>query len=1789
MSDLLEQEKKALRRQIEQMIANGVSDDEIIAHRDAKLADIEGKRMAVQQRNVPPVQQEGDPITESPSARGSSDLPLTSETEYFKTPEAQMVGEELKDTKDIGAWENFNNNVQNVFNRIYGFDDRLALAAVDTFENLLGKEGAAAMYKALPTKDTETGQWLTTPDEVRAAAYREIAETNAANKQTIGLIDAWEEGSVPDIISAAAGAGLNMMSTLLTSGLTLGAGLYTDMVGDAVYDANKAKADELGISIEDLYDTGQSEFAVPAMVGTMGGMLEKLGAKGTGNYIGGVAKKLVGPFGKKAFNMAQNMGGEGMTEWLQTGLENYNREYGAQNEDAAEVALTSMFSREGLEAALQGAIGAGVGGGAGKGGRYFVNKIADKAGVDLPTFLKTRQEEGAPDVSKEIASKDNLFDGKDNDTKYKSQQTAVEEAQAYLDQEFEQTQEGFEKREKARETIQEAEQAKRTERTEARKKRAIVKELKDEYDASATTPNEMDKTLHVARGLAENYDVKTLDQALEMAGATNGDAKMIATKAFISARSKTENERLDFINENLADTKKSLETKEPGPGRKAMEELVAAWENDLQEIYSTANKKAIYSDPKAIGQAIDAQNRIQELDDQKTSIEQDTELDQSVKDRILANIEDNRAQAVEDGENARKLIEESSTKNLEASNSDSRFLTEVLNEELNENTKPTNDFLAGALDAGLLRDPEAEPVIDETFAKTRQPIKEVDGVKHYGERLGGIFGSEAEAQTIGQKLELEAEAKGYKVDVTYTDVNTGKPGGETRLEMEVYKPREGNLDETVEALRGKEQQAQEKAQAKEAPAKKEEGPKDEVQEELDEAAESAKLEVGKGKEVEGAKKKEEEEETPGKERTVDDYVKTVAKETGAEFTPAGEGVVSTQDERAGYRLWRGLREKRGHEDADIIYKKGVGAIVKLGTKTQDTGIDYQIDQDSYQNKEVAALQKLPLDQEGGATFNQDGTQYKDGGLAVPVRSEDNIPLSELTPERIEKFKKKYADFMGPATRVGIYKFPGENLASIDLNVIASKDRRAEALEYGKRLGQESLFDLDSFENIKTGEDGKNTKTITAKQAREISEELAAPKSHAETTQRKDVLSAKEVKDQLKVDPDKIFDKAKDGQSYVKVPFGTISTEERADLAGGKGGFGSAVDKEAQAKTASGRNLNPADFMKIINKARDEGKTGKELKKVLADHMRQIIGHTKDDKTPQLRNFFETQTRWLAPYGINSKFFNSDQPIPSKVDLDDAYDKLAGYKGASNNLENDFRIATVNTINQPDTSRDNLVATEEGYKPKTKTTKQEEKLNKQIREDKQKKREGAEDTIKVQGKPGEKESADYTLKTDKTKTYEYNRDRVLAEKKRPAELAKLKAEYEVEKTKPESAGRSARLAKLSEQIGKLDTAVGFPAFATNMSGALKHRGTDSKIQGLKKQISKIQADKRKVRSKLKAQHKRGAFSDRELSEALQEQLAPFEAKISRLRRDIKRAVGVGAKEISKEKGKLTDATVDKWYAGDIQGAIRDAIPYISNLTKRHQRGKGFEVDADAFGEALAAVSEAFTNGYYKPSGAGPEAQGRLFDPENASEMKKELGGIVQDAILNYNTKVNPAYGVQRTGKAGTRLNKIKKAIERLRNMGEVVEGVRKVGGKGKRSSKKYEAADYAKIAEILNEGFDVLEGPNVFGRQQGQLGKHGDVSRFQTQIESLKDEIDEIENLREEAREDGENLTRYDKMLESSRAKLKQAQEKAGESKAETKRTRVQDETITPATVEKYLREAGQLRMKLQLKKLRLKM
>lgn len=244
------------------------------------------------------------------------------------------------------------NSVKNMANRLKGTIPRLNIVAADTWENVLGKELTKKWYE-FEGRDI---------DQVRNQAYADLAELQKEVLPTLSLTTSIQDGSIKNISAGMANAITSLGSSAIPAIATGGAGIFTEMTGDALVDFNEAKAKRLGISVPELYKQDKAEFGIPATIGALGGSLELIGLKGATNLI---SKKITGSAMKKAAIFFTEANKEGLTEFLQTGLEQANRSLGAGEslEQATKSAVNKMFSKEGLESYLQGIAGsAGAGG-----------------------------------------------------------------------------------------------------------------------------------------------------------------------------------------------------------------------------------------------------------------------------------------------------------------------------------------------------------------------------------------------------------------------------------------------------------------------------------------------------------------------------------------------------------------------------------------------------------------------------------------------------------------------------------------------------------------------------------------------------------------------------------------------------------------------------------------------------------------------------------------------------------------------------------------------------------------------------------------------------------------------------------------------------------------------------------------------------------------------------------------------------------------------------------------------------------------------------------------------------------------------------------------------------------------------------------------------------------------------------------------------------------------------------------------------------------------------------------
>ena len=192
-----------------------------------------------------------------------------------------------------------------------------------------------------------------------------------------------------------------------------------------------------------------------------------------------------------------------------------------------------------------------------------------------------------------------------------------------------------------------------------------------------------------------------------------------------------------------------------------------------------------------------------------------------------------------------------------------------------------------------------------------------------------------------------------------------------------------------------------------------------------------------------------------------------------------------------------MAAKADKENGDIIDGATENAAQELSNIESGMAVDQAgqltINRDGIKSNatvETDRIKSAAPEEETGVTMNLDGTTYTGGGLVIPAASM-NTTQEDLTPEMladfIEQNKSKLGD--GETFKVGYYKFPNSNNVSIDLNIVADPKNRDAALRFGRMAGQESLFDLDTFENVKTGADGMNPRSFSDEEFADIARSL----------------------------------------------------------------------------------------------------------------------------------------------------------------------------------------------------------------------------------------------------------------------------------------------------------------------------------------------------------------------------------------------------------------------------------------------------------------------------------------------------------------------------------------------------------------------------------------------------------------------------------------------------------------------------------------------------------------------------
>ena len=289
------------------------------------------------------------------------------------TQEAEPKAVELPQ-EELTPWESFKNKISNIPAQTAGILSNVAGGVASAGEAILPLDDKP-YWEDLESKVREEGAYEGRTIEEPLPEIKELLDSKASSKifqksadissglkPSVGVWTAMKSGDPMMTLSSIAGSGIDVARSAagaLASGGTL---TLAEMLGGSYVEANKEKADELGISVEELMESDNTDALVPLTIGAIGYRLEKAGLKGVTKEA---YKRIIGNSSVRSGLM--NASKEAVTEWIQTGLEGANRkiartEDGVVDEsiDFASTAVDTMFSEEGMNALLGGGFGSGV-------------------------------------------------------------------------------------------------------------------------------------------------------------------------------------------------------------------------------------------------------------------------------------------------------------------------------------------------------------------------------------------------------------------------------------------------------------------------------------------------------------------------------------------------------------------------------------------------------------------------------------------------------------------------------------------------------------------------------------------------------------------------------------------------------------------------------------------------------------------------------------------------------------------------------------------------------------------------------------------------------------------------------------------------------------------------------------------------------------------------------------------------------------------------------------------------------------------------------------------------------------------------------------------------------------------------------------------------------------------------------------------------------------------------------------------------------------------------------------
>ena len=285
---------------------------------------------------------------------------------------------------EISSWQSIKNSFSNLKEQISDIGE--------FYGDEGGKDGAKdiatnAIYSAIYGQENLKNKDVWLGGDIGAEntldALKRYEKDQMEMKQTKGIIESAKEGDIGGVLAGSVNAITNMLGSVAYGGATFGMGYMADFTARNYSEYNKQKAENLGVSLEELIKSGKADNLTPVALGAASMASESIGTlisvgatvatRGKAAKYAPALKMLPKQLMNKVLynSKARNallIFGSGATEYAtevtQHAIDEINDEMGrvSGTDESAKISETywnAITSLEGQEAGLQGFIGGG--------------------------------------------------------------------------------------------------------------------------------------------------------------------------------------------------------------------------------------------------------------------------------------------------------------------------------------------------------------------------------------------------------------------------------------------------------------------------------------------------------------------------------------------------------------------------------------------------------------------------------------------------------------------------------------------------------------------------------------------------------------------------------------------------------------------------------------------------------------------------------------------------------------------------------------------------------------------------------------------------------------------------------------------------------------------------------------------------------------------------------------------------------------------------------------------------------------------------------------------------------------------------------------------------------------------------------------------------------------------------------------------------------------------------------------------------------------------------------------